>query len=292
MKIRVYGERRGASRRCFQEPAASASPLTTHKFSKHVIGRLIIDQPAAGSWNMAVDAAILASLSSDDLPTLRFYGWARPTLSLGYFQHHADRTRHHESQGIEIVRRATGGGAIVHHHELTYSLTVSKTAMPTTTNSIGQQLGAHRRGAAQQLYRAVHQCMIVALATIGVHASRRGGSPSIPRDEEPFLCFQRRTEEDLLVSGYKVIGSAQRHGPSGVLQHGSLLLQSSPFAPQLPGLAELAGSTGPMATDIASEIAKTMNCTWKVSSLSKEEQRLASEIEQKRFGNPAWLFLR
>ena len=241
---------------------------------------------------MAVDAAILASLAPDDSPTLRFYSWARPTLSLGYFQHLADRTRHHESQGIEIVRRATGGGAIVHHHELTYSLTASKTAIPTTTNPIGRQQGAPRLGAAQQLYGAVHQCMIAALAVVGVQASRCGCSPSLHRDQEPFLCFQRRTEEDLLVCGYKVLGSAQRHGPSGVLQHGSLLLQSSPFAPQLPGLAELAGSTGPLAADIASEIAKTMNCTWEVSSLRKEEQRLASEIDQKRFGSPGWLCLR
>ena len=240
---------------------------------------------------MAVDAAILASLSPDDSPTLRFYGWATPTLSLGYFQRQADRTRHYESQGIEIVRRATGGGAIVHHHELTYSLTVPKTAIPTTTNPIGQRMGAQRLRAAHGLYRAIHQCIVAALAAIGVHASRCGCSPSLQRDEEPFLCFQRRTEEDLLVSGYKVLGSAQRHGRSGVLQHGSLLLQSSPFAPQLPGLAELAGSTGPLAADIASEVAKAMNCTWRVSSMSDEEHRLACEIEQKRFGNPGWLCL-
>jgi len=251
-----------------------------------VIGRLIIDEPASGSWNMAVDAAILEALSPDSVPTLRFYRWARPTLSLGYFQALSDRSKHRESAGIDVVRRATGGGAIVHDRELTYSLTI---ATPT-----------QRTGAVSWLYQRVHQCVISALATSGLHASRFGSSASDERrpvtsrpvstGAEPFLCFQRRTEEDLIVSGYKVLGSAQRRGKHGVLQHGSLLLQASSFAPQLPGLLELAKSTGAeLSTGISTEVARMLNCTWKKGVLNAEERVLATSIEQRRFGNANWV---
>ena len=148
-------------------------------------------------------------------------------------------------------------------------------------------------GAVPQLYRTVHQCVITVLASSGVHANRWGRSSTLHRDSEPFLCFQRRTEEDLIVSGYKILGSAQRRGTNGVIQHGSLLLEASPLAPQLPGLAELAGSTGfSFVSDIASEIAKVMNLRWSKGFLSPEERLLASEIEKKRFGNSAWVCVR
>jgi lipoate-protein ligase A len=241
-----------------------------------LIGRLIIDEPATGSWNMAVDAAILGSLSPDSVPTLRFYRWASPTISLGYFQAMADRSKHRESEGIDVVRRATGGGAIIHDRELTYSLTI-----PTPTQ---------RTGAVPWLYERVHQCVIAALASSGIHASRCGMTSSLNRETEPFLCFQRRTDEDVIVAGYKVLGSAQRRGPFGVLQHGSLLLQASNFAPQLPGLIELAGATEPnLSAIIASEVAKTLHCSWQECSISAHERLLATDCERKRFGNAYWL---
>jgi len=241
-----------------------------------VIGRLIVDEPASGSWNMAVDAAILEALSLDSVPTLRFYRWARPTLSLGYFQTLGDRSRHRESQGIDVVRRATGGGAIVHDRELTYSLTI-----PTPSQ---------RTGAVSWLYQGVHECVIAALESSGLHAHRHGRASSLARESEPFLCFQRRTDEDLIVSGYKVLGSAQRRRMSGVLQHGSLLLQASPFAPQLPGLVELSGSAGrDLSAEIATEIARMLNCSWRKGVINPEERRLATCFEQRRFGNAGWV---
>src|ERR1700682_6410647 len=83
--------------------------------------RLLIDPPALGAWNMAVDQALLEHAASGGW-TLRFYSWIEPTLSLGYFQAHRDRRTHTASRGLPLVRRASGGGAIVHDHELTYSL--------------------------------------------------------------------------------------------------------------------------------------------------------------------------
>ncbi len=80
--------------------------------------RLIIDPPAAGRWNMAVDEALLLSAASRRTVTLRVYQWEVPTLSLGYFQPHAQREQHASSRHCPLVRRATGGGAIVHDRRI------------------------------------------------------------------------------------------------------------------------------------------------------------------------------
>ena len=83
--------------------------------------RLIIDPPSPGPWNMAVDEVLLMDAVENGNATLRFYQWSEPTLSLGYFQAFADRKQHFASRNCAIVRRQSGGGAILHDHELTYS---------------------------------------------------------------------------------------------------------------------------------------------------------------------------
>ncbi len=250
--------------------------------------RLIIDKPGAASWNMAVDAAILESLTPNSPPTLRFYQWSRPTLSLGYFQSLANRAAHAESQVLEVVRRSTGGGAIVHEHELTYSLSI---ATPT-----------QRTGASHSMYRTVHDCIITALAEAGLKATRFGQNLGQKKSAEPFLCFQRRTEEDLIVSGYKVLGSAQRRGAHGILQHGSLLMAASTGAPQLPGLLELSSHSalqrlGVESTDrsgrglvqmLATRLAAAFQVNWDSSGLSRTEFERAEQIEADRYGHPNW----
>src|SRR5688572_3671775 len=83
--------------------------------------RLIIDPPARGAWNMAVDELLLEE-ACRGARALRLYQWSEATLSLGYFQAAAERTEHTASRDCPLVRRASGGGAIVHHRELTYCL--------------------------------------------------------------------------------------------------------------------------------------------------------------------------
>src|SRR3712207_5102130 len=135
--------------------------------------RVIADSPADGAWNMAVEEGRLASAPENGPANLRFYAWSEPTLSLGYFQAACDRNKHGASLDCTLVRRASGGGAIVHDRELAYSL-----ALP----------GAP---AAARLYEIVHSTLIMVLAELGVEARLfrdvNGCTNSIEPGDEPFL---------------------------------------------------------------------------------------------------------
>ena len=210
---------------------------------------------------------------------LRFYCWNRPTLSLGYFQKFADRGFHAESESLDWVRRSTGGGAIVHHHELTYSL-----FLPTV-----HSVGHHR-----DLYAQVHGEVAAMLREFGVVAAPYRSLSQIVcwrLGQQPFLCFQRRTDEDLVVSGYKILGSAQRKVRGAVLQHGSLLLKSSPYAPQLPGIGELTSqflSIQQLASELSNRLANRLELHWREDSLQDSELESANRIAVAKFGSTHW----
>lgn len=183
--------------------------------------RLIIDDKKPGAWNMAVDAALLESAGSTGQATLRFYQWSVPTLSLGYFQKLECRQEHVASLACPIVRRSSGGGAIVHDHEITYSL-----AMPMN----------HRWSAtAAELYTTVHESLIELLRGFDIECDSYAGRS----ENSSFLCFQRRAAGDIILNQHKVMGSAQRRATGALLQHGSLLLRRSAAAPELPGLLDI-----------------------------------------------------
>jgi len=194
--------------------------------------RLILDPPAMGSVNMAVDEALLESASGGQT-ILRFYAWVPATLSLGYFQRYEDRQRHAASESLDCVRRSTGGGAIVHDRELTYSF-----ATPISERFSGGH---------QQLVRTFHETLCESLANWKIEASLCGAAevgslanPARQTQGTPFLCFERRAPEDVIIANQKVAGSAQRRRRNGMLQHGSVLLSRSSHAPELPGIADLA----------------------------------------------------
>src|SRR5689334_14846839 len=107
--------------------------------------RLIVDPPASGTWNMAVDEALFQVAQETRQITVRFYQWQEATLSLGYFQAAKDRDSHRSSLVCPLVRRSTGGGAIIHDRELTYSLIAP--------------LADERSAKSQELVRIVHQSL-------------------------------------------------------------------------------------------------------------------------------------
>src|SRR6478735_7958796 len=132
---------------------------------------------------MGVDEALLVDAVENGIATLRFYQWSEPTLSLGYFQHYSDRIQHAASRDCAVVRRQTGGGAILHDRELTYSIVLPE------SNPFAKQ--------SQQLYALMHQAIIAALTPANspnesnAQLQIREDGSQLRADEEPFLCFQR-----------------------------------------------------------------------------------------------------
>ena len=240
--------------------------------------RLLVDPPATGVWNMSVDEALMLSAAGNDpLMTLRFYRWSEPTLSLGYFQHVSDRFRHDGSVACDLVRRSTGGGAIVHAHDLTYSL----------TSPVKSRFVAH----SQQLYRVIHQSLIESLAKRNVHCRMHEDSDNDSTPGEPFLCFQRRAGGDVLWNDSKVAGSAQRRRRGSVLQHGSVLLSTSPLAPELPGILQLTGinlSAEDLVDSWTFAIQRTLGTRPQKGVLRDEEIGWAKSFARDKFGNDQW----
>ncbi|MAI71238.1 MAG: lipoate--protein ligase [Rhodopirellula sp.] len=244
------------------------------------VGRLLSLATFGAAENMAIDQAILDSVSRTGVPVLRFYQWAEPTLSLGYFQGLTERAAHGQSDSICCVRRTTGGGAIVHDRELTYSVSI-----PLPAGSAGPR---------SVLYQQMHAAIAKTLADFGVQAvpfRRTGVGPRSDSRNAQFLCFQRRTAEDLVVSGYKVLGSAQRKSRTAVLQHGSLLLCTSLYSPQLPGINELLSlqlTADQLVPQIAKILSESLGVDWRVDTLSSQEESNAEKICCERFASSLW----
>ena len=231
---------------------------------------------------MAVDEALLEAAAAGGSAVLRLYQWTPATLSLGYFQAAADRQSHAPSLDCPLVRRASGGGAILHDRELTYSVILRQAASQAHT--------------ATALYNSVHGSLVAALAEFGVgarmHCPTEGCSePSTTPSGEPFLCFQRRSRGDILCGQHKIVGSAQRRRRGAVLQHGSILLACSPHAPELPGVAELTGEGPTAAALIAAWIPRfeaafsARICDW---TLSASAESRAHSLVDARFGAAAF----
>ncbi len=254
-------------------------------------GDLILDPPARGDWNMAADQALLLAAERTGQVTLRFYRWETPTLSLGYFQKLADRREHQGSIACPIVRRASGGGAIVHDQELTFSLTFpSKNRWSKKNND---------------LYRSVHGCILRALKNVGVEVglyekpSEVDDPDAIKRtwhsetvSSNPFLCFQRRTDGDIILDGHKVGGSAQRRAKNAILQHTSLLLRKSTVAKELPGIEDLTGVTlneAGLIEELVRRLSETLLVAFKPAKRSFEQKEMAKKIVEETFGNSSWL---
>lgn len=229
---------------------------------------------APGATNMALDEALLRSARDRGLASLRFYTWAEPTLSLGYFQPYADRRNDPLLAGVAWVRRPTGGDAILHHHELTYCL-----ALPA---------GPPWHTAESWLCR-FHHAIAAALRTFGVEA----GAVACGEEQRlgPYLCFQHQTPADLRIAGHKVVGSAQRRPHGATMQHGSILLRQSPHAPRLPGIAELAGvPIEPVALQaaIVAALGNETGWTFEPDDWSDDERRAAAELEREKYAAAAW----
>lgn len=176
--------------------------------------RFLRTYPAPGAWNMAVDQAILEfSTISAVPPTMRLYGWSPPCLSLGYAQSSEDVDfKSLEQHGWEIVRRPTGGRAILHTDELTYSL-------------IGLNTEPQFQGSVLDSYQRLSIGLLEALRLLGAQAdSPKRTEPIDSKTRQNPVCFEVPSNYEITVGGKKLIGSAQARRKSGFLQHGTLPL--------------------------------------------------------------------
>ena len=209
--------------------------------------RTLVSAPADGAENMAVDDALLDRARASGECVVRLYEWARPTLSLGRNQPargHYDLARARDL-GVDFVRRQTGGRAVLHHRELTYSVTGPATLL----------------GSLRASYARVNRLLLAALRRLGVAAAV---APRTVRAPGPGLapCFDAPGEGELVLGDRKLVGSAQWRDETAFLQHGSILvdddqglanrlLRSSAAPPPLPATLRSALGHAPTAGDLA-----------------------------------------
>jgi len=174
------------------------------------VWRLIEDGPAPGEWNMAVDTALLKSAEAGASgPTLRLYGWDRATLSIGYLQKKDGwiDLEYLEKSRIPVVRRPTGGRALVHDDEVTYSVTIPSSSL--------------FYGSLRQIYGMVTEAIVKALDNIGVETD---AGKARPGSRNSALCHSAKTSFEISLKGRKIVCGAQRRLKSSAIQHGAIAL--------------------------------------------------------------------
>jgi len=182
--------------------------------------RLLVTEPLDGALNMALDEALLLGrLASAAPPTLRFFAWRPPTISLGYGQPLDSRidTAAASALGIGLVRRPTGGSAILHEGpdlELTYSVAARAGDFDGASDLL-------------ETYRWIGAALAAGIRRLGAPVEMVPVQPSDPT-AMPTFCFARTGSYELEIAGLKVVGSAQRRQGAGFLQHGAVMLGAAP----------------------------------------------------------------
>jgi len=172
--------------------------------------RLIVSEPLPGAMNMALDEAVMMAVSCGMAhPTIRFYQWSTPCVTLGYFQSLEKEIDLSACQkaGVDVVRRLTGGRAVLHYREFTYSL-----AAPVDNPKIA--------GSVLQSYLSISRGLLEGLVDLGVQAQLTEGPKA--SEHNSAACFDAPSWYELAVQGRKLAGSAQTRRHGCLLQHGSI----------------------------------------------------------------------
>lgn len=255
--------------------------------------RLLVDPPHDGAWNMAVDEAILEAYedaASPLPPTLRLYGWRPAALSLGKTQRaegaHDARALHED--GVDLVRRPTGGEAVLHEHERTYAVVGAGGAPPFG-------------GGPVDTYRALARALVAGLARLGIAAEAIEPAAK-GRVRRGVICFERVGAWEIAASGRKLVGSSQFRRRRAFLQHGSL-----PLRLEAPRLARLTGvpTDASRFTDVDSAAGRTVDpaeldravvagieevfgATCVAGRLTPAEELRAAELRCWKYDSMAW----
>lgn len=248
-----------------------------------------------GPLNMALDEVLTFSCArGKGAPVLRFYTWDRPTVSVGYAQV-LEREVDLEAcrrLGFAVVRRPTGGRAVLHQHELTYGV-----VFPT---------GLLGPGGVREDYRRISRGLVLGLRHLGVAASLSRGS--VGRGPASSVCFLGTSRFEITVAGRKLVGSAQRRFRDAVLQHGSLLLDldRTAWEAALPALRHPAAKDWPSRVTTLTALlgacpalprvvealregfAEALGQPLAEAHPSRAEARAAAGLASGRYGRPDW----
>jgi lipoate-protein ligase A len=265
--------------------------MTDHPLGKW---RLIHSRAADGATNMAIDEAILRAVARGEAsPTLRFYTWAPPCLSLGRGQA-VDDVDHQALQavGYDLVRRPTGGRAILHIDELTYSV-IAPEDEPRVSGGVVESYRRLSAGLVRGLER---------LGVVDIVADERSEN----RDAEGPVCFEMPSDYEITVGRRKLVGSAQMRAQGVVLQHGAMplhgdiaricpLLASHPDPTRVRARAvavdEVLGrpvSWDEAAGALAAGFAEALNLVLAPDALTAEELAEAQALRTEKYATAQW----
>ena len=211
---------------------------------------VLVTPPLPGASNMALDHALMHRAVRTGEAVLRIYTWQKPTLSFG--RHEIARGVYDRAAisaaGLAVVRRPTGGRAVLHDDEITYSVTA-----PLPSDHRAALPGGARRARARGLYAAINHLLLQGLARLGVAAQLASGDATArPRSLGAGPCFDTASDGELVVAGRKLVGSAQWREEGAVLQHGSMLIADhrSRLASLSPGSASAAQTPAAALRDL------------------------------------------
>jgi lipoyl(octanoyl) transferase len=288
--------------------------------------RMVVDYDMPGDYLMALDEALLESVIAGAPPVVRFYTWQPATLSLGVNQALREIDRQEcEQRGFGLVRRLTGGRAVLHQHELTYSV-------------IAREHDPRVSGGVIESYRKISAALVDGLHVLGLDASlaapskamframaaSRRSNEQLPdsRDSEESMesagshgavCFDAASAYEVTVGGRKLVGSAQARRGGAILQHGSILLDIdwdawvSVFAYATPAGKERAYSKLPtrmtslrqelgrpvgaqeVQAALTSSFERTMNISLLPANLTAHEQSETARLATEKYGAETWI---
>jgi lipoate-protein ligase A len=250
-------------------------------------------KPLSGYLNMAIDDFLFRSLSSDPQTYLRFYRWERPTVSLGYSQdiQKVVDVEYCQKQGIDIVRRMTGGKLVLHHKEVTYSLCSSD--KETFTSTLADS------------YRLISQALMQGFEKMGLK-SYLADAPHDSYVRGNLPCFSYPARNEIEVEGKKIVGSAQKRAGSKFIQHGSIpleedegylgpvsFLKKNDNKERMISLSQALGkkvSFEWVVERLISGISEFFKINFKPKIFNAEEMKAISKIQKERYANKDWTY--
>jgi len=262
--------------------------------------RILPFERAAAAENMAIDEAVFRkNIRGESPPTLRFYGWRSPALSIGYFQDYRKEVDDEACRkfGVEVVRRPTGGKAVLHERELTYAVVA------------GADTGLFPPDILKT-YLVIGRCLAEGLAGVGIRAEMKEDGRRPPDGTLQSACFSFPSRYELLVGDRKICGSAQMRSQGAFLQHGSLLTAFDPLrtceillphrrlekeADRLRNAVTSVGEQAGPALDeeglrraLREGFEQTLGIRFRDGMLTPGEQALRDELVAKKYGREEW----